>query len=108
MAPADRPIAPALLEVFDCSPSDGSYYLDELLERLEMQSPGHPLVAVFQPLMQADLTILEHEAGRYYNEIAQGVIDDRQRFRLQEVFMDWLLQRFSDRGAKEIEKMLVG
>jgi len=85
-----------------------SYYLDELLEQLAQHSPEHPLVAVFQPLMQSDRAVLEREAARYYNQITQGVIDDRQRTRLQQVFVDWLLQRFSERGTQGIEQMLVG
>jgi predicted transposase YdaD len=84
------------------------YYLDELLEKLAEHAPEHPLVAVFQPLMQIDRTILEREAGRYYNQITEGVADDRQRTRLHEVFVDWLLQRFSERGMKGIEQMLIG
>jgi predicted transposase YdaD len=85
-----------------------SYYLDELLEQLSQHAPEHPLVAVFQPLMQTDRTILEREAGRYYNQITEGVADERQRTRLHDVFVDWLLQRFSDRGMKGIEQMLIG
>jgi hypothetical protein len=65
-------------------------------------------VAVFQPLMQADRTVLEREAARYYNQITEGVADDRQRARLQDVSVDWLLQRFSERGTQGIEQMLIG
>ncbi|HBJ35057.1 MAG TPA: hypothetical protein DDZ51_09945 [Planctomycetaceae bacterium] len=85
-----------------------SYYLDELLEQLSQHAPEHPLVAVFQPLMQTDRTILERDVARYYNQITEGVADERQRTRLHDVFVDWLLQRFSDRGMKGIEQMLIG
>ena len=65
-----------------------SYCLDELLEKLALHAPEHPLVAVFQPLFQADRTILEREAARYYNQITEGAADDRQRARLHQVFID--------------------
>ncbi len=85
-----------------------SYYLDELLVKLAEQSPDHPLVAVFQPLLEPDENKLELRAAQYYNQITIYSANDRQRARLQEVFVDWLLQRFAQRGKQEIEQMLYG
>ncbi len=58
--------------------------------------------------MQTDRAILDQEAATYYNQIAAGVTDERQRSRLQAVFVDWLLQRFNERGMQGIEQMLLG
>jgi len=84
------------------------YYLDEMLEQLETQSPGHPLVAVFQPLVEKNRDLLESQAAQYYNQIRTRVSNPRQQEKLLSVFVDWVLQRFYERGKQEIEKMLLG
>jgi predicted transposase YdaD len=84
------------------------YYLDQLLEQLAIRSPEHPLVAVFQPLIEKNREMLERNAARYYNQIKTNATNDRQRSALLSVFVDWMLQRFSELAKQEIENMLLG
>ena len=83
------------------------YYLDDLIEQLSERSPNHPLVAVFQPLVESNRDILESNAAQYYNQIVSSS-DDRQQEKLISVFVDWLMQRFRERGKQEIENMILG
>ena len=78
--------------------------LADTLGRLAAEHPAHPLVAVFQPLMQE----LEQEAGARYNPIATSGLDEPLKSVLLEVFINWLEQRFVEKGKAEIEMMLVG
>lgn len=73
-----------------------------------MEHPAHPLVAVFQPLMQHDAENLEQDAAGCYNQIVSSGLDEPLRSVLLEVFINWLEQRFVEKGKAEIEKMLVG
>ena len=41
------------------------YYLDEMLEQLTVRTPNHPLVAVFQPLLEKNRELLERNAAMY-------------------------------------------
>jgi predicted transposase YdaD len=82
--------------------------LADTLGRLATEHPAHPLVAVFQPLMQDDSEKLEREAAGCYNQIASSGLDEPLKSVLLEVFINWLEQRFVDKGKAEIEKMLVG
>ena len=82
--------------------------LVDILERLADTQPVHPLVAVFQPLMEADAEKLEQNAAGCYNQIASSDLDKPQKAVLLEVFINWLEQRFVEKGKLEIEKMLVG
>lgn len=84
------------------------HYLDELLEQFAQRWPTHPLVAVFQPLMEPDRDVLENRVSEYYNLIKTNSSDQRQQEKLLSVFRDWLLQRFAERGLQEIETMLIG
>ena len=84
------------------------YFLDEMLEQLKVRSPNHPLVAVFQPLLEKNRELLERNAAVYYTQIKSSVSSDRQKAKLLDVFIDWMLQRFSERGKEEIEIMLLG
>jgi len=85
-----------------------AFSLIDLLESLERRDPIHPLVAVFRPLVIDDQETLQNEAGRYYNLIKTSQTADSIKHVLLEVFLNWLTQRFSDRGKKEIENMLIG
>ena len=78
--------------------------LADTLGRLAAEHPAHPLVAVFLPLMQE----LEQEAGARYNPIATSGLDEPLKSVLLEVFINWLEQRFVEKGKAEIEMMLVG
>ena len=82
--------------------------LADTLGRLAAEHPAHPLVAVFQPLMQEDAEKLEREAGACYNQIATSGLDEPMKLVLLEVFINWLEQRFVEKGKAEIEMMLVG
>ncbi len=52
--------------------------------------------------------MLERNAARYYNQIKTNATNDRQRSALLTVFVDWMLQRFSELAKQEIENMLLG
>ncbi len=85
-----------------------AYYLDEMLEQLAIRTPNHPLAAVFQPLVEKNRDLLERNAAKYYNQIRVNAPDERTKSKLLAVFVDWVMQRFNDRGKQEIEKMLLG
>lgn len=85
-----------------------AYYLDEMLSELEKASPGHPLVALFQPLIEKNSKRLQENANRYYTQIEAFATDERSKAKLLGVFIDWLLQRFKTLGKTEIEQMLLG
>ena len=84
------------------------YYLDEMLEQLTIRTPNHPLVAVFQPLLEKNREFLERNASVYYTQIKSSTSNERQKAKLLSVFIDWMLQRFSELGKEEIETMLLG
>jgi hypothetical protein len=85
-----------------------AYYLDEMLTELEQSCPDHPLIALFQPLIEKDNKRLQENAGRYYTQIEAFAADERLKVKLTSVFIDWLFQRFTTLGISEIEKMLLG
>jgi predicted transposase YdaD len=82
--------------------------LTETISRLAADHPSHPLVATFRPLLEEDLQKLEQQAAGCYNEIATSDLDERQRAVLLRVFVNWLEQRFVEKGKLEIEEMLIG
>ena len=83
-------------------------YLDEALEQLSCEQPDHPMVAVFAPLFARSEEVLETEAAECYNRIDSPELDRASVAGLQEVFVSWLMQRLTYKGAKEIEEMLLG
>lgn len=85
-----------------------SFVLRELLEELEAAQPGHPLVAVFKPLLTPHEEDLAQNAARYYRTIRRAAIERRAKRALLEVFVSWMEQRFKTSGKKEIEAMLLG
>jgi len=85
-----------------------AYFLDEMIAGLEKSSPDHPLVALFQPLVEKSNKRLHDNASRYYTQIETFATDERLKAKLTGVFIDWLLQRFKTLGKTEIEKMLLG
>ena len=84
------------------------FYLTEILAELSVKSPDHPLVAMFQPVIEENLEILEKRAAEYYNQIKRFELPEPSKAKLLDVFVNWLEQRFSERGKKEIETMLLG
>lgn len=85
-----------------------AFYFSTLLEDLSHRSPNHPLVALFQPLMERNLALLKRRAAAYYNQIRTSDLAKSSKAKLLDVFVNWLEQRFQDRGKKEIETMLLG
>lgn len=80
----------------------------EQLQQLQQHRPEHPLVAVFRPLVESSNENLAANAAECYNQIAFSDLDERLKAVLTEVFVNWLEQRFRDKGKQEIEEMLVG
>jgi len=70
--------------------------LDTLLTELGMNSPGHPLIALFQPLVEKNTELLRQNAAKYYNQIETFQSDAHLKSKLHEVFVDWLIQRFTE------------
>ena len=79
-----------------------------MLTELEKTSPSHPLIALFQPLIEKNNKRLQENASQYYTQIEAFATDERLKSKLIGVFIDWLLQRFRTLGKTEIEKMLLG
>lgn len=84
------------------------FYLTQILDELSSRSPDHPLVALFKPITEENLQTLEKWAVTYYNRIKGFELAEASRSKLLDVFVNWLEQRFRDRGKKEIETMLLG
>lgn len=85
-----------------------SISLRESIEQVQTVEPHHPLVAVFSPLFIENEEVLERQAAPCYNWIEQSELPAAVRKTLAEVFVNWLEQRFSHKGKREIEEMLVG
>jgi len=68
-----------------------AYFLDEMIAGLEKSSPDHPLVALFQPLVEKSNKRLHDNASRYYTQIETFATDERLKAKLTGVFIDWLL-----------------
>jgi len=63
---------------------------------------------VFLPLLAKSDAILERDAGPCYNSIQRSDLPKPVRETLIDVFINWLEQRLSSKGKKEIEEMLIG
>lgn len=85
-----------------------SIVLPDELRRLAERSPGHPLVAAFQPLLAESESDLEQKAGGFFHIIKTSKLNRGVKEALEEVFLSWLIQRLPKRTRLEIEKMLVG
>ena len=85
-----------------------AFLLRDLVETFERSHPGHPLVAVFKPLLADSEEILEREAVTYYRTIKYSELEAACRTNLLEAFVSWLEQRLGHKGKKEIEIMLLG
>jgi predicted transposase YdaD len=85
-----------------------SISLRESISQVQQTDPHHPLVAVFSPLLIESEEVLEREAAPCYNWIQASDLTETVRKTLAEVFINWLEQRLSHKGKREIEEMLVG
>ena len=84
-------------------------HLGPALEQLESEQPDHPLVAVFKPVLQGDEQTLREQAVEHYRTIKNNEqLDDRAKELLEEVFIDWLCQRFQNFTREEMRAMLLG
>ena len=64
------------------------YYLNEMLAELENTSPDHPLVALFQPLIEKSNKRLQENASQYYTQIEAFAADERLKAKWTGVFID--------------------
>mgnify|MGYP006272629199 CR=1 FL=1 len=85
-----------------------SYSLGGMLESLAERSPEHPLVAVFQPVLQSSEQALAAHAADYYHQIRVSDAAETLKQTMLDVFVNWLEQRLRDKGKEEIEQMLLG
>jgi len=85
-----------------------AFTLREVVGAFEQDHPGHPLVAVFKPLLVEDDVALEAEAVGYYRTIKYSELPTACKTSLLDVFVSWLEQRLSHKNKKEIEIMLLG
>jgi predicted transposase YdaD len=81
-------------------------YLNKVIRKLRRQSPTHPLVALFEPLFAESEERLEKVAASCYHHLCSGELDARTASTLQNVFVNWLMQRLRHLGTKEIEAMI--
>lgn len=66
------------------------------------------MVGVFRPIFVKNKVELEKHASSYYNQtLASALPIDTQQV-LANVFISWIEQRFSEKGKKEIEEMMIG
>lgn len=85
-----------------------AYSMLEQLSELQRNTPKHPLLAAFRPLIESNNENLAADAAECYNQIAHCDLDARTKAVLIDVFVSWLEQRFRDKGKQEIEQMLIG
>lgn len=78
-------------------------YLDELLERAQLEQPDHPLLATFLPLV-ANEQELEKRAQSAWQQLTVRIEPDAVA--LMDVFMSWLLERYKHQSYEEVMKML--
>ncbi len=85
-----------------------SFVLRDLLTDFDKTHPAHPLAAVFQPLMIDQDDVLEEQAVTHFRSIQRSNLGLHRKKVLTSVFVDWLEQRFPQKGKREIEIMLLG
>ena len=84
-----------------------SFTIKELVSDLAKRNPDHPLVAVFQPIVQEDDKALEQTAPKFYNQIKQNdELDASTKDALASVYVNWLSQRFTSTSPEEFEMLL--
>ena len=80
--------------------------LQEVVPAFAREHSGHPLAAVFQPLVEENAQALETDAAHHYRVLQVADLDERQRDVLLDVFVDWLGQRFRNKHKQELEMIL--
>jgi len=85
-----------------------AFSLADSIGRLSATNPSHPLVAVFYPVLVESEEKLEYEAAACYNRIKTSDLVEPIKSVLLDVFVNWLEQRFAEKGKEEIEEMLIG
>jgi hypothetical protein len=81
-----------------------SVYLEPALRKLQLESPQHPLVAVFQPIFAESEEILVSVAALCYNKMSSFGTELPCVEVLQSVFVNWQMQRLPHLGTEEVEK----
>ncbi len=81
-------------------------YLPDVLERLALEAPEHPLLGVFLPYMEADLEHLRVQAPPVYRRLQESALPESTRRHCVDVFQSWLMARFKSLSLEEILKML--
>ena len=84
-----------------------SVVLKEVLPEFAQTHAGHPLAAVFQPLVEENLPTLETQAAGLYRVLRGADLDERHRDVLLGVFADWLGQRFPNKHKRELEMIMI-
>lgn len=80
-------------------------YLDQILERLELTDPDHPLLAVFLPYRIGELERLRTEGPLAYQRIRSTPMPQQAQSNCLDVFWSWLMVRFKHLSHKEIMQM---
>jgi predicted transposase YdaD len=81
-------------------------YLPDLLQRLALAQPDHPLLAVFLPYLEDDLVRLREQAPPVYRRLQETALPESTRRHCVDVFQSWLMARFKSLSLGEILKML--
>ena len=81
-------------------------YLPDLLQRLALAQPDHPLLAVFLPYLEDDLARLRTQAPPVYRRLQETTLPETTRRHCLDVFQSWLMVRFNALSLEEILKML--
>jgi hypothetical protein len=94
-----------LMERDPAAPLRGAYWPD-LLQRLALAQPDHPLLGVFLPYLEADLERLRAQAPPVYRRLQATTRPETTRRHCVDVFQSWLMARFKTLSLEEILKML--
>jgi hypothetical protein len=86
-------------------------YLDEVIPALARSEPNHFLVALFRPLLEPEDKKVEKFAASDYAKLKNLILPTTHRAispsLLADIFLDWLLQRFTALNTSQISKMII-
>ncbi len=85
-----------------------TFVLRDAVQELATREPQHPLAAVFQPMFESQVLILQTQAVVYYRAIKTSNLDPQTRMILLDVFLNLLEQRLPHLGYKELQIMMLG
>ncbi len=77
-------------------------YLEGVVRRLAEKEPDHPIVALFEPLLQPKKKRLKQKAVKCYLTIQKADLPEEISDVFQQVFISWMMQRFTKADYKEI------